>query len=165
MFSFLFLGEMEIIDNNVDKNGGTGWEIVGSMNQQLFEVIEKWKWGDLECLLEWYFSMIDHLWEVGYLFDNLDYYEKSLSELLAFSNQPFMEWSFWKFSDNGQFKESYWAHLRNLLSPFKNMIAVIRSLSRWEFGEIDYTMFVSKFRVDLEDNKKDFLEFCILLEN
>ncbi len=151
------------IDKNIDNYENTGWEARNNMNQQLFETMDKWKWAELKQLLEWYFSMINHLWEVDYLAKNVDYYDETLSELIKLSKTPFMEEKVWRECDNGN-KEYCWAHLRNLLSPFKNQIALIEAFSEWKIEEDTFRLFVNKSGLIFEENKKLFLEFCMFLE-
>lgn len=152
---------MEAIDKN---NSEKIWKNNGKVtNKELLETIEKWKWAELKQLLEWYFSMINHLGEFDYLVDNVDYYE-ALSKLVDFSKTPFMEKTIWRISDNGQFEEFCWAHLRNLLSPFKNQIALIEAFSEWEIGEDVFKSFINGVKQTFEENKKLFLEFCEFLE-
>ena len=152
---------MEAIDkNNLEKI----WKNNGKVtNKELLKTIEKWKWAELKQLLEWYFSMINHLGEFDYLVDNVDYYDEALSKLVDFSKTPFMEKTIWRISDNGN-KEYCWAHLRNLLSPFKNMIALIRDFSGWEIEEDLFKSFMDRAEWTFEENKKLFLEFCRFLE-
>lgn len=152
---------MDAIDkNNLEKI----WKNNGKVtNKELLETIEKWKWAELKQLLEWYFSMINHLGEFDYLVDNVDYYDEALSKLVDFSKAPFMEKTIWRISDNGN-KEYCWAHLRNLLSPFKNQIALIEAFSEWKIEEDTFRLFVNKSGLIFEENKKLFLEFCEFLE-
>ena len=57
---------MEIIDEN---NCLGNWENNEQpIAQQLLETIGEWKWEELRQLLECYFSMIEHLEEIDYLF-------------------------------------------------------------------------------------------------
>lgn len=151
---------MEIID----KNNWKIWWKNKVMNRELFETIERWKGVELKYLLEWYFSMIEHLGEIDYLVNNVNQYDEILSELIKFSKTPFMEERVWRVSDNRQFEEYCWAHLRNLLSPFKNMIALIKDFSKWDIKEDTFRLFVNKFGLNFEENKKLFLEFCEFLE-
>ena len=151
------------IDKSIDNYENVGWGVKNNMNQQLFETINKWKWAELKQLLEWYFSMINHLGEFDYLVDNVDYYDEALSKLVDFSKTPFMEKTIWRISDNGN-KEYCWAHLRNLLSPFKNQIALIEAFSEWKIEEDTFRLFVNKSGLIFEENKKLFLEFCEFLE-
>lgn len=151
---------MEIID----KNNWKIWWKNKVMNKELFEIIEKWKWAELKQLLEWYFSMIEHLKEIDYLVENVDQYGETLSQLIKFSKTPFMEEKVWRVSDNWQFEEYCWAHLRNLLSPFKNMMALIKDFSKWNIKEDTFRLFVNKSGLNFEENKKLFLEFCEFLE-
>lgn len=148
---------------NIDKGNWKPWWKNGVTNWKLFEVIEKWKWEELRLLLEWYFSMIEHLWDYDYLINNVNQYDKSLSELINFSKTSFMEKTIWRISDNGN-KEYCWAHLRNLLSPFKNQIALIEDFSEWEIGEDLFKSFMNRAEWTFEENKKLFLEFCRFLE-
>ena len=150
------------IDKNIDNYENTGWGARNNMNQQLFETMDKWKWAELKQLLEWYFSMINHLGEFDYLVDNVDYYDEALSKLVDFSKTPFMEKTIWRVSDNWKFKEYCWAHLRNLLSPFKNMIGLINGFSE---GKVNTELLRSfKDKLNLDNNEKEFLEFCVFLE-
>lgn len=149
---------------NIDKGNWKPWWKNDVTNWKLFEVIEKWKWEELRLLLKWYFSMINHLGEFDYLVDNVDYYDEALSKLLDFSKTSFMEGKVWRVSDNGN-KEYCWAHLRNLLSPFKNQIALIEDFSEWEIGEDLFKSFMNRAEWTFEENKKLFLEFCKFLED
>lgn len=133
-------------------------------NKDLFGTIEKWKWEELMLLLEWYFSMVEHLGDNDYLINNMNHYNETLSKLIDFSHTPFMEKTVWRISDNGQFEECCWAHLRNLLSPFTNQIALIEAFSEWEIGEDVFKSFMNGAKRTLEENKKLFLEFCKFLE-
>ena len=152
---------MEAIDkNNLEKI----WKNNGKVtDKELLETIEKWKWAELKQLLEWYFSMINHLGEFDYLVDNVDYYDEALSKLVDFSKTPFMEKTIWRISDNGN-KEYCWAHLRNLLSPFKNQIALIEAFNEWKIEEDLFKSFMNRAEWTFEENKKLFLEFCRFLE-
>lgn len=152
------------IDKNIDNYENTGWGAGNNMNQRLFETMDKWKWAELKQLLEWYFSMINHLWEVDYLAKNVDYYDETLSELIKFSKTPFMEEKVWRKCDNGN-KEYCWAHLRNLLSPFKNMIALIKDFSKGDIKADIFKYFIKELWWNFEENKKLFLEFCEFLED
>jgi len=149
------------IEKSVDNYENTDWWARKKINYQLFEVVEKWK--DLKQLLEWYFSMIEHLGDYDYLINNVNQYDKSLSELIDFSKTSFMEETVWRVSDNGN-KEYCWAHLRNLLSPFKNQIALIEAFSEWEIGEDVFKSFMNGVKQTFEEDKKLFLEFCEFLE-
>jgi len=149
---------------NIDKGNWKPWWKNGVTNWKLFEVIEKWKWEELRLLLEWYFSMVEHLGDYDYLINNVNQYDKSLSELINFSKTSFMEKTIWRISDNGN-KEYCWAHLRNLLSPFKNQIALIEDFSEWEIGEDLFKSFMNRAEWTFEENKKLFLEFCKFLED
>ena len=153
------LNMMEIIDKN---NWKIWWE-KGAMNKDLFDVVEGWKWAELKQLLEWYFSMIEHLEEINYLVKNVNHYNEILSKLIDFSHTPFMEEKVWRVSDNGN-KEYCWAHLRNLLSPFKNQIALIEAFSDWEIGDDVFKSFMNGVKEIFEENKKLFLEFCKFLD-
>ena len=133
-------------------------------NKDLFETIEKWKWEELRQLLKWYFSMVEHLGDSNYLINNMNYYNETLSKLIDFSHTSFMEKTVWRIFDNGQFEEFCWAHLRNLLSPFKNQIALIEAFSEWEIGEDVFKSFINGVKQTFEENKKLFLEFCEFLE-
>lgn len=154
------LNMMEIIDKN---NWKIWWE-KGAMNKDLFDVVEGWKWAELKQLLEWYFSMIEHLEEIDCLVKNVDYYDETLSELIKFSKTPFMEEKIWRECDNKS-EEYCWAHLRNLLTPFKNMIALIKNFSTWKIKEDTFRLYVNKSGLNFEENKKLFLEFCVCLED
>jgi len=94
----------------------------------------------------------------------LDQYDETLSELIKFSKTPFMEEKVWRVSDNGQFEEYCWEHLRNLLSPFKGVITVIKHFSRWQIKEDLFKCFVKNFEQTFEENKKMFSEFCEFLD-
>lgn len=133
-------------------------------NKDLFETIEKWKWEELRQLLKWYFSMVEHLGDSDYLINNMNYYNETLSKLIDFSHTSFMEKTVWRVSDNGQFEECCWAHLRNLLSPFKNQIFLIKDFSEWEIEEDLFKSFMDRVEWTFEKNKKLFLEFCEFLE-
>ena len=150
---------MEIIDKD---NREKIWLEKTVTNKDLFETIEKWKWEELRQLLEWYFSMIEHFEEVDYLVKNVDYYDETLSELIKFSKTQFMEEKIWRECDNGN-KEYCWAHLRNLLSPFKNMITLINDFSNGQIKEDTFKYFIKEFWWNFEENKKLFLEFCEFL--
>ena len=147
---------------NIDKdNRRNSWEESGIMSEKILKTIEEE--ADLKQLLEWYFSMVEYLEDVDYLVDNFDYYDETLSKLINFSKTPFMEKTVWRISDNWEFKEYCWAHLRNLLSPFKNMIALIKSFSE---GKINVELLRSfKDKLNLDNNKRELLEFCNFLEN
>ena len=147
---------------NIDKdNRRNSWEESGIMSEKILKTIEEE--ADLKQLLEWYFSMVEYLEDVDYLVDNFDYYDATLSKLINFSKTPFMEKTVWRMSDNWEFKEYCWAHLRNLLSPFKNMIALIKSFSE---GKINVELLRSfKDKLNLDNNKRELLEFCNFLEN
>jgi len=149
---------MEIIN----KDDWRSWWENGTMNKELFQAVEKWKWEVLKELLKWYFSMVEHLEDVDYLVNNFDYYYETLSKLITFSKTPFMEKTIWRVSDNWKFKEYCWAHLRNLLSPFKNMIGLINGFSE---GKVNTELLRSfKDKLNLDNNEKEFLEFCDFLE-
>ena len=147
---------------NIDKdNRRNSWEESGIMSEKILKTIEEE--ADLKQLLEWYFSMVEYLEDVDYLVDNFDYYDETLSKLINFSKTPFMEKTVWRISDNWEFKEYCWAHLRNLLSPFKNMIALIKSFSE---GKINVELLRSfKYKLNLDNNKRELLEFCNFSEN
>ena len=151
------------IDKSIDNYENVGWGVKNNMNQQLFETINKWKWAELKQLLEWYFSMIEHLEEIDCLVKNVNYYDKTLSELVKFSKTQFMEETVWRVSDNGN-KEYCWAHLRNLLTPFKNMVTLINDFSKGQIKEDTFKYFIKEFWWNFEANKKLFLEFCEFLE-
>ena len=148
---------------NIDKGNWKPWWKNGVTNWKLFEVIEKWKWEELRLLLEWYFSMVEHLGDYDYLINNVNQYDKLLSELINFSKTSFMEKTIWRISDNGN-KEYCWAHLRNLLSPFKNQIALIEAFNEWKIEEDLFKSFMNRAEWTFEENKKLFLEFCRFLE-
>ena len=149
---------MENIDKDSRRNS---WEERGIMSEKILKTIEEE--ADLKQLLEWYFSMVEYLEDVDYLVDNFDYYDEALSKLINFSKTPFMEKTVWRISDNWEFKEYCWPHLRNLLSPFKNMIALIKSFSE---GKINVELLRSfKDKLNLDNNKRELLEFCNFLEN
>ena len=139
------------------------WSEETTTNKDLSEAIDKWKWVKLKQLLGWYFSMIEHLEETDCLVKNVDYYDETLSELINFSKTQFMEETVWRVSDNGN-KEYCWAHLRNLLSPFKNQITLIEAFSEWEIGEDVFKSFMNGVKQTFEENKKLFLGFCKFLE-
>ena len=151
---------MEIIDKN---NWKIWWE-KKLKNKELFEAVGKWKWNELKQLLKWYFSIVGHLEDYDYLINNVDQYDETLSKMIDFSYTPFVEEKVWRVADNGQFEEYCWAHLRNLLSPFKGIIVVIRHFSEWKIKEDIFNSFVKNFEQNFEDNKKLFLEFCRFLE-
>lgn len=135
-------------------------------DEQIIEgKIEQWLWNNLKELLNWYFSILEHLWEVDYLIDNIDYYNETLSELIKFSENTSMEETVWRVSDNGKFKEYCSAHLRNLLTPFKTIISLIEDLSTGIIKEDKFKSFINNLNTNFEDNKNDFLEFCEFLEN
>jgi len=146
---------------NIDKyNRRNSWEESGIMSEKILKTIEEE--ANLKQLLEWYFSMVEYLENVDYLVDNFDYYDETLSKLINFSKTPFMEKTVWRISDNWEFTEYCWAHLRNLLSPFKNMIALIKSFSE---GKINVELLRSfKDKLNLDNNKRELLEFCNFLE-
>jgi len=154
------LSMMEIIDKN---NWKIWWENRVT-NKELFEAVEQWKWDELKQLLEWYFPMAEHLDDHDYLINNVNQYDDTLSKMIDFSYTPFMEQKVWRVADNGQFQEYCWAHLRNLLSPFKGIITVIKHFSEWKIKEDIFKSFVKKFEQTFEENKKLFLEFCEFLE-
>ena len=149
---------MEIIN----KDDWRSWWENGTMNKELFQAVEKWKWEVLKELLKWYFSMVEHLEDVDYLVNNFDYYDETLSKLIIFSKTPFMEKTVWRVSDNWKYKEYCWAHLRNLLTPFKNMIGLIKGFSEGKFNTELLRSFQDK--LNLDNNEKEFLEFCDFLE-
>lgn len=152
---------MEIIDRN---NCPGNWENNEQPTaQQLFETIGEWKWEELRQLLECYFSMIEHLEEMDYLVKNVKQYDETLLKLLDFSRTEFMEKKAWRRYDNGEVKESCWAHLRNLLSPFNNMIAVIKSFSKREVEEKILKSFIESSKWNFKQNKKKFSKFCEFL--
>jgi len=155
---------MEWINKGIDNYENFCWKARNNMNQQLFETIDKWKWAGLMESLEWYFSIVEHLEEIDYLVKNLNQYDETLSELIKFSKTPFMEEKVWRVSDNGQFEEYCWEHLRNLLSPFKGVITVIKHFSRWQIKEDLFKCFVKNFEQTFEENKKMFSEFCEFLD-
>ena len=67
-----------------------------------------------------------------------------------------------RFIKERKFKEYCWAHLRNLLSPFKNMIGLINGFSE---GKVNTELLRSfKDKLNLDNNEKEFLEFCDFLE-
>ena len=110
--------------------------------------------------MEWYFSMINYLWDLDYLADNVDYYDETLSKLVDFSKTPFMEKTIWRVSDNGKNKETCWAHLRNLLSPFKNMIALIRDFSGSETNQKIFKSFIEREKLVFTKNERNLLKLC-----
>jgi len=107
--------------------------------------------------------MVEHLGDYDYLINNVNQYDKLLSELINFSKTSFMEKTIWRISDNGN-KEYCWAHLRNLLSPFKNQIALIEAFNEWKIEEDLFKSFMNRAEWTFEENKKLFLEFCRFLE-
>lgn len=151
---------MEIID----KDNWKIWWKNKLKNKELFEVVEKWKWKELSQLLEWYFSIAEHLGDYDYLINNINQYDETLSKMIDFSHTPFMEEKIWRVADNGQFEEYCWAHLRNLLSPFKNIIIITRHFSEWNIKEDIFKSFVKNFEQTFQENKKMFLEFCEFLD-
>ena len=152
---------MEIIDeNNCLGNWENNEQLIA---QQLLETIGEWKWEELKQLLECYFSMIEHLEEIDYLVKNVKQYDETLLKLLNFSKTPFMEGKVWRVSDNWLFEEYCWAHLRNLLSPFKTMIGLIRSFSKGEIEEKNLKSFIENSEWVFKQNKKKFLKFCEFL--
>jgi hypothetical protein len=152
---------MEIID----KDNWKIWWKNKLKNKELFEVVEKWKWKELSQLLEWYFSIEKHLWDYDYLINNVGKYDETLSKMINFSHTSFMEEKIWRVADNGQFEEYCWAHLRNLLSPFKNIITIIRHFSEWNIKEDIFKSFLKNFEQTFQENKKMFLEFCEFLKD
>ena len=154
---------MEIIDKDNREKIWLEETATKATNKDLFETIEKWKWDELRLLLEWYFSMMEHLEEINYLVKNVNHYNEILSKLIDFSHTPFMEEKVWRVSDNGN-KEYCWAHLRNLLSPFKNQIALIAAFSDWEIGDDVFKSFMNGVKEIFEENKKLFFEFCKFLD-
>lgn len=154
---------MEWIDESIDNYENVGWEAWNNVNKELLEAIDKWKWAELKQLLEWYSSMIKHLEEFDYLVKNVNYYDETLSELIKFSKTQFMEETVWRVSDNGN-KEYCWAHLRNLLSPFKNMISLIKDFSKGDIEADTFKYFIKEFWWNFEENKKLFLKFSEFLE-
>jgi hypothetical protein len=84
--------------------------------------------------------------------------------LIKFSETPFMEETIRRVSDNGQFEEYCWAHLRNLLSPFKTIIDLVNDVSKGKIKEEFFKSFIKEFKWNFEDNKKDFSDFCNFLE-
>ena len=116
-------------------------------------------------LLEWYFSIAEHLWDYDYLINNVGKYDEALSKMIDFSHTPFMEEKIWRVADNGQFEEYCWAYLRNLLSPFKNIITVIKHFSEWNIKDDIFKSFVKNFEQTFQENKKMFLEFCKFLKD
>ena len=139
--------------------------------EQLFEIVEKWKWKELENLFEWYFSLIENLkWvknveEIGNFSYNLDDYNDEFSEILKFSNTPFMEQTAWRESGDGV--EYCGAHLRNLLSPFKNLIEVLKMFSvsdNQEKNEKIFNKFIRDSVSSFDMNKKEILKFCEFLD-
>ena len=147
---------MEIIDkDNLEKIWDKNW-----VENELFDIVEKWKWAELRQLLEWYFSMINHLEDIGYLSDNIECYNKTLSELIKFSKDEFMEKSVWRVSDNGKNQETCWAHLRNLLSPFKNMIALIRDFSGSETNQKILKSFIEHEKLVFIKSERNLLKLC-----
>ena len=151
---------MEIID----KDNWKIWWKNKLKNKELFEVVEKWKWKELRQLLQWYFSIAEHLGDYDYLINNINQYDETLSKMIDFSHTPFMEEKIWRVADNGQFEEYCWAHLRNLLSPFKNIITITRHFSEWNIKEDIFKSFVKNFEQTFQENKKMFLEFCEFLD-
>ena len=151
---------MEIID----KDNWKIWWKNKLKNKELFEVVEKWKWKELSQLLEWYFSIAEHLGDYDYLINNINQYDETLSKMIDFSHTPFMEEKIWRVADNGQFEEYCWAHLRNLLSPSKNIITITRHFSEWNIKEDIFKSFVKNFEQTFQENKKMFLEFCEFLD-
>lgn len=152
---------MEIIDK--DNHKGT-WKLNETVSNELFKTIETWKWEELKKLLRWYFSMVEHFKETDYLINNLDYYDETLSKLIEFSETPFMEETIRRVSDNGQFEEHCWAHLRNLLSPFKTIIDLVNDVSKGKIKEEFFKSFIKEFKWNFEDNKKAFSDLCNFLE-
>ncbi len=152
---------MEIIDKDNREKIWLEETATKATNKDLFETIEKWKWDELRLLLEWYFSMMEHLEEINYLVKNVNHYNEILSKLIDFSHTPFMEEKVWRVSDNGQ--EYCWAYLRNLLTPLKNMIAIVNNFSNGKIKEDTFRLFVNKSGLNFEENKKLFLEFCDFL--
>lgn len=134
-------------------------------DEQIKEEIEQWIWNNLKELLNWYFSMLEHLWEIDYLINNIDYYNEILSEMIKFSETSFMEETVWRVSDNGQFKEYCSAHLRNLLTPFKTIISLIEDLSTGKINEDKFKSLTYNLNTNFEDNKREFLEFCDFLND
>lgn len=153
---------MEIIDKDNREKIWLEETATKATNKDLFETIEKWKWDELRLLLEWYFSMMEHLEEINYLVKNVNHYNEILSKLIDFSHTPFMEEKVWRVSDNGN-KEYCWAYLRNLLTPLKNMIAIVNNFSNGKIKEDTFRLFVNKSGLNFEENKKLFLEFCDFL--
>ena len=151
---------MEIID----KDNWKIWWKNKLKNKELFEVVEKWKWKELRQLLQWYFSIAEHLGDNDYLINNINQYDETLSKMIDFSHTPFMEEKIWRAADNGQFEEYCWAHLRNLLSPFKNIISIIRHFSEWDIKEDIFKSFVKNFEQTFQENKKMFSKFCEFLD-
>lgn len=151
---------MEIIDKDNHKKN---WKL-NKTTSKLFKAIETWKWEELNNLLKWYFSMVEHFEEIDYLINNLDYYSETLSKLIEFSETLFMEETIRRISDNGQFKEYCWAHLRNLLSPFKTTIDLVNDVSKGKIKEEFFRSFIKEFKWIFENNKKDFSIFCNFLD-
>jgi len=156
-FKSLILNFMEIINK---ENRIKVWGESDIISESLLTTIESA--AKLKQLLEWYFSMVEHLEDVDHLVSNLDYYDETLLKLISFSKTTFMEKTVWRVSDNWEFREYCWAHLRNLVSPFKNMIALIKGFSE---GKVNIKLLKSfKDKLSLDNNKKDLLEFCDFLE-
>ena len=119
----------------------------------------------LRKLLEQYFHMVDNLENLDLLEKNVSLYEDALKNLLAFSKTPFMEETTWRVSDNGKFEEYCWEHLRNLLSPFKNTITLIKNFSEWKIeNDIFYRYYENNIKKTIMENKKNMLDFCDFLE-
>ena len=148
----------------IDKDSRKSWWEGGAVNKELFETVDKWKWEELKQLLKWYFSMIEHWGDYDYLINNVAQFDETLWKLVDFSHTSYMEGKVWRAADNGQFEEYCWAYLRNLLSPFKNMIALINDFSKGKLKEDTFKSFVNKFELTFKENEKLFLDLCRFLE-
>lgn len=133
--------------------------------EQLFEVVEKWKWKELEKLFQWYFSLIDDLKCVNNVEEfvkfscKLDDYNNEFNEILEFSKLQFMERTAWRKTNSGV--EYCGAHLRNLLSPFKNLIGILTNCSEWDKY---FKLIKNKLIPSCEENKSMILNFCEFLD-
>lgn len=159
MLAWLYLKKPENFDEFVEWSGLNGWEVC---------IL----WKSLKNLFQWYFSLIDDLEWIEKMGDiakftwNFDNYKKDLDKILEFSKSQAIERTAWRKS--GEKVEYCGAYLRNLLSPFKNLIATLEALSvpdnqakktKTSKKEIMFNNLVKNLP-SLYANKEEISKFC-----
>jgi len=150
--AWLYLKKPKNFDESGEKSVLNGWEVCIS-----------WKY--LREFFEWYFSLIekmkwiDNIEDLRNMKENFDVCNSELSKILRISNSPFMEKTAWRKS--GEWEEYCGAHLRNLLSPFKNLIGILNNCPEWDSV---FKFIKDKLIPSCEENERMINDFCEFLD-